>query len=111
GVAGLKRRLAAFREHYNVQGKRIPFGLVPMAPNLGRDIGDDLKIIATLKTWAADRPPVRAVVIDTASRSMRGADENSAKDMGVFVDNCENVARVLGCIVIVVHHAGKDAEK
>jgi hypothetical protein len=111
GVSGLKRRLAAFREHYKVKGRRIPFGLIPVAPNLGREIGDDLKLIETLKAWAQDRPPLRAIVIDTLSRSMRGADENSAKDMGVFVDNCENIARAFGCIVIVIHHAGKDADK
>ena len=49
-------------------------------------------------------------MIDTLSRSMRGVDENTAKDMGIFVDNCERIGRHFGCIVIVVHHAGKNAD-
>lgn len=111
GVTGFKRRLAAFREHYGVEGKGIPFGLIPLAPNLGREDGDDLKIIATLNDWLINKPPLRAIVIDTLSRSMRGADENTAKDMGVFVDNCERIGREFNCVVIVVHHAGKEAER
>lgn len=113
GVTGFKRRLAAFREHHGVKGKGVPFGLVPLAPNLGREVDDDIKIITTVKDWleTGRRPPLRAIVIDTLSRSMRGADENTAADMGVFVDNCERVARAFNCVVIVVHHAGKDIDK
>src|SRR5439155_4810247 len=112
GVTGFKRRLVAFRQHYGVEGKGMPFGLIPMAPNLGREDGDHAKMMATIRTWVATgKPDMRAIVIDTLSRSMRGAEENSAKDMGVFVGNCERIAREFGCIVIVIHHAGKDAEK
>jgi hypothetical protein len=111
GVSGFKRRLVAFREHYGVEGKGLPFGLIPVAPNLGREGGDDQRIIATLKDWLKNHPPLRAIVIDTLSRSMRGADENTARDMGVFVDNCERIGREFGCVVIVVHHAGKEAER
>jgi hypothetical protein len=111
GVTGFKRRLVAFRKHYGVEGKGAPFGLIPMAPNLGREDGDDLKMIDTVRDWVAGKPPLRAIVIDTLSRAVRGADENTAKDMGIFVDNCERLGREFGCIVIVVHHAGKDAEK
>src|SRR4051812_31243433 len=33
GVSGLKRRLATFRRHYKVDGKGVPFALIPVAPN------------------------------------------------------------------------------
>lgn len=112
GLSGFKRRLVAFREHYGVTGQGLPFGLIPAAPNLGREHGDDLKVIDTLRAWLkTGRPPLRAIVIDTMARAMPGLDDNLARDMGVLIDNCERIATAFGCIVILIHHAGKDADK
>ena len=49
----------------------------------------------------------RLVVIDTLARSMAGADENSAKDMGLVIDAAERIKRAAGCCVLLVHHTGK----
>jgi hypothetical protein len=51
------------------------------------------------------------VVIDTATRALRGLDENSAKDMGLFSAACEFIQRELKCTVIVIRHTGKDKER
>jgi AAA domain/Bifunctional DNA primase/polymerase, N-terminal len=51
----------------------------------------------------------QAVVIDTATRAMRGLDENSAKDMGMFSQTCDNIRDALDCAVIVIRHMGKDS--
>lgn len=113
GVSGFKRRMVAFRRHHGVEGTGVPFGLISTAPNLGQDSGDDQIIVDKIRAWhsSRERPPMRAIVIDTLTRSMRGADENTAKDMGVFVDNCARIGAAFDCIVIVVHHAGKDIER
>ena len=42
---------------------------------------------------------------------MSGGDENTARDMGVLVTNAEKLAARFGCIVILVHHAGKTADR
>ncbi len=47
------------------------------------------------------------VVIDTLARNMVGGDENSAKDMGLFVSGCDTVRQETGAAVAVVHHSGK----
>lgn len=113
GVSGIKRRLVAFRRHHGIEGQGLPFHLIPTVANLGSKEGDSHALVEAIRAWhgAQSRPPIRAIVIDTLSRSMRGADENTAKDMGVFVDNCERIARAFGCIVVVVHHAGKDLDR
>lgn len=51
------------------------------------------------------------VVIDTATRAMRGLDENSAKDMGLFSQTCDNIREALDCAVVVVRHTGKDRDR
>jgi hypothetical protein len=48
------------------------------------------------------------VVIDTATRALRGLDENSAKDMGMFSECCDFIKKELNCTVIAIRHTGKD---
>jgi hypothetical protein len=49
------------------------------------------------------------VVIDTMARSVTGMEENSAKDIGRFVEKCDLIRETFGCTVIVIHHSGKNA--
>jgi hypothetical protein len=42
---------------------------------------------------------------------MGEADENSARDMGRFVNRCAEIERHFGCVVVVVHHLGKNPER
>jgi RecA-family ATPase len=49
------------------------------------------------------------VVIDTVNRCAVGGDENSARDMGIFVDAAYKVREATGDgIVLALHHTGKD---
>jgi hypothetical protein len=38
---------------------------------------------------------------------MVGSDENSTRDMGLFIAACEHVKRELSCSVLIVHHTNK----
>ena len=49
------------------------------------------------------------VVVDTVARAAVGLDENSAKDMGLFVDGMETIRKAFDCTVLVVHHSTKSA--
>ena len=51
------------------------------------------------------------VVIDTLARCTLGGDENSAKDMGRFVNACDKIRETTGAAVLVVHHTGKNENK
>ena len=48
------------------------------------------------------------VVVDTLARCMPGADENSAKDMGLAVGNLDIIRRATSAAILVVHHTGKN---
>jgi RecA-family ATPase len=48
------------------------------------------------------------VIIDTLARCMIGGDENSARDMGLFVEACSRVQKT-GAAVMVIHHTGKNS--
>ena len=51
------------------------------------------------------------VIIDTVARSISGLDENSAKDLGLFVEACDDIRRKLKCTVVAIHHTGKDVAR
>lgn len=53
----------------------------------------------------------RLIVIDTLARCFLGGDENSAQDMGEFVEACNRVQRATGATVLAVHHTGKPRGK
>lgn len=51
------------------------------------------------------QPKLDLVIIDTLARNFLG-DENSAKEMGMFVEGCESIRRSLDTAVLVIHHEG-----
>lgn len=51
------------------------------------------------------------IVIDTLAMAFGGGDENTAKDMGVFVQNCRMIREATGAHVMIVHHSGKDSTR
>jgi hypothetical protein len=48
-----------------------------------------------------------AIVVDTLSRSMPGADENASRDMTAAVAAAQAIQEAIGCAVIVLHHGTK----
>ena len=49
--------------------------------------------------------PVRLIVIDTLRKATPGKSENDARDMSVFLQNCDALATAFRCHVNFVHHA------
>jgi hypothetical protein len=110
GVAGLKLRLRAAREHYGLP-KCDTFRIQPVTTKLIDPRKVD-SLIADIRADAAKVGlPVALVIIDTLARATPGVSENDAKDMGVVIDHCERIKKALGCTVLPVHHAGKDAAR
>lgn len=51
-------------------------------------------------------PDAGLIIIDTLNRNFGGLDENSTKDMTLFINNVDNIFRVTSKTSIVVHHTG-----
>jgi hypothetical protein len=69
---------------------------------------DDADALALIRDVQTHQPGCGLVVIDTLSRNMAGGNENAAEDMGAFVNLCDRISKELGCLVLIVHHTGKD---
>lgn len=113
GVSGFKRRLVAMRRHLGIEGHGVPFYMIENVPDLGSEATDLQQLLAELDAFVAQVCPEgpRAIALDTLARCMGEADENSARDMGRFVNRCAAIVRHLGCVVVVVHHVGKDPSR
>lgn len=111
GGVGFRKRVVAARNTRHIP-KHVPFALITSAPNLGTEQSDAPALIEAIKTQSATLGFVPGVVVlDTLARTIPGADENSSRDIGLFVRNADIIARDLGCLVLVVHHSGKTAER
>jgi hypothetical protein len=51
------------------------------------------------------------VIVDTLARHSRGAEENSSKDMGRYVEAIDEMAEATSAHISNVHHSGKDSSK
>lgn len=103
GVSGVGIRIDAWTGHHATSlDKGHPIYWLPQAVNL-TDLGE----VYALAELAAELGAV-LIVFDTLARCIVGADENSAKDMGVVVANLDRIRRTTGACVLAVHHSGKD---
>ena len=55
--------------------------------------------------------PVKLIVFDTLARCFGGNDENSARDMGSFINGCDVIKQAVGASVLIIHHTGKTEDK
>lgn len=102
GEAGFRRRVLAWersRGRNFTDRVRFTFGAFNLLE--GGDLSD-------LATSIAANGGCDALFIDTLNRAMPGADENSARDASTLVSSLGWLQRALGCLVVVVHHTGKN---
>lgn len=67
---------------------------------------------ANLEKWAVLREACRRlapvlVVIDTQARVTVGLEENSAKEMGIYIEAVRSIREATGACVLTVHHTGR----
>lgn len=102
GEAGFRRRVIAWetaRDRAFTKRVRFTFGAFNLLEG-----GD----ISALATAIKINGGCDALFIDTLNRATPGADENSARDASTLVANLGWLQRKLGCLVVVVHHTGKN---
>lgn len=104
GVAGLSRRLEAWRLHHG-HADPADLSILPHVPQLHNptDVADFIEAVGPA------RPAL--IIIDTLARAIVGVDENASKDMGEVVAQLDRIKEATGACVLVLHHTGKDAAR
>lgn len=102
-----KRRIRALKTYYGIDKTQNGFFMAPDAIDL-RESGS-VKIILNQFEQAGINPSW--VIVDTLARHMSGGDDNSSKDMGVIMENCNQLRQEIGGCLTVVHHPTKANEE
>lgn len=97
GQTGLGKRILAWNAAHNERVSGIHW--------LVNDVGK-LNHFEIKSAIASVVPNPALVVIDTLNRTSVGMDENSAKDMGEYLDTLEQLRVETGAAVVVIHHTG-----
>ncbi|MEC5291567.1 MULTISPECIES: AAA family ATPase [unclassified Aurantimonas] len=104
GASGFKTRVRAWMDRHGVPAsERGRFGLIPQSVKFMQV--EDVRKLG--RTMAAKMPKTVLVVVDTVSRALPGADENTQKEMTLFVAACDALKDAFGCVVLGVHHAAR----
>ena len=104
GASGIDDRLAAWEEENAVEIPPDRLQVFPDALQITNSKSDDLKNLLRV----VEDGDYSLIVLDTLARCAVGMDENSADDMGRFVDALERIKKASGACVLTVHHTGKD---
>jgi putative DNA primase/helicase len=105
GEAGMGKRIKAWHKHFQ---KPLPDALrfIIQPFNL---MSDDISELA--KTIMMANGNSGLVILDTLNRAASGADENSSVDMGNIISASKHLQSLLGGVVLLVHHTGKNTAK
>jgi RecA/RadA recombinase len=106
GAGGFRNRMAAYCLHNKISPKDLGVGVIHAAPNLLQK-DDALDVCKAITAWGG----ADVVIVDTFAQTTPGANENAAEDMGKALAHCKGIHRHTGAVVMLVHHAGKDAAR
>jgi RecA/RadA recombinase len=103
GAGGFRNRVQAYVSDKQLDMAALDMGVIHAAPNflLKEDALDVARSIGRASV----------IVVDTWAQTTPGGNENSGEDMGKALAHCKGLHRATGAVVILVHHAGKDASK
>ena len=107
GRQGVQRRIAAWRAHYGID---IPYGGIWVSEKRIEFDAKALSLAADDLKYIQDKTGngIDVMFIDTLARHMPSqGDENSARDMGGFVNSCDWLRDSFNSVATVVHHSGK----
>jgi hypothetical protein len=96
-----KRQWAWEKEHDKIPFEDAPFYTVLASPNLGTGDEDARELTRCIRILKIPSPGL--IVIDTLAQSLGGGDENGS-GMQMMIQNCNKLANLYHCFVLLVHH-------
>lgn len=103
GHHGLRGRIAAFKQEYGGNMKRL------WLSKEGCDLNTNEGYMRVVENVKGLPSVPKLIIVDTLHRFLRG-DENSAQDAKTMLDACGSLMLEFGCSVLLVHHTGVSEE-
>lgn len=111
-IAGMPRRVDAWIKHRGLtipDMTKVPFHFTTEF----NDLRTPTSTADFLRAVTHDIPgqTVKLVILDTLSRTLGAADENSAGEMNNALNHLEMIRAQMGCAIIVIHHTAKHTQQ
>lgn len=106
GEAGMNKRIEAWSLHHE---KNLPDCLQFITQQFNLLDGADVADVATAIISAGCAGGL--IILDTLARAAPGGDENSSSYMGSVIAAAKDLQNLVGGLVLLVHHSGKDTSK
>ena len=106
GHVGLERRFHAWQIHHGLD--RLPENIFLSTARIALDVAGGLRVESEVERMSTETGTTPALfVVDTLARAFPpGKDENSAKDMGEFINEVDRIRDRFNCVAVLVHHTG-----
>lgn len=102
GISGGARRLQAYETFHGIKiPENFKIGIQPTTFYKDEDV----------EALRAAIPMNSLVIVDTQSRVAAELDENSARDMNLFIGQCYRIAIDRQCCICLIHHTGKNSDR
>ena len=103
GHTGFKRRLQAIEDwnDFTIDRSNLRFSERPISIDTDKGINEIIVAIDAL-----EKPP-SLIIIDTLSRHLTCASENSNEEMARVIKRLDQIKRRYGCTIMIIHHTGK----
>jgi hypothetical protein len=110
GQDGLVQRIQAYQKYHGEgSGGLVQIFTEPFSLLNPQHIKGLIKLVEKLN--ASGEYYIGAIMIDTLNAASHEADENSSADMGKILEAVKQISSALACLVILIHHSGKDTTK
>ncbi|MFZ5762269.1 MAG: AAA family ATPase [Thermodesulfobacteriota bacterium] len=108
GHGGVARRIRAACIKRDLDPAVLPLFVSESAEDLGNP-SNVAQIIADLKALTGGK--LALLVIDTLASQFGQGDENSTRDMNLFLANVTKIRKSLSCSALIIHHSGHNSKE
>jgi SepF-like predicted cell division protein (DUF552 family) len=102
GESGFKNRVAAWELE---NGRPLPQDMFMVLQPFHITKPEDVNELAAAVPYGS------VVIVDTLNRAAPTSDENSSKEMGEILEACKHLQALIGGLVVLIHHTGKDTTR
>jgi putative DNA primase/helicase len=111
GGSAIFNRIAAIKQRFGYDDS-LPLAIIPAGVDLVSGQAGPAALVAAVKrAEAAFGRPVGKVTVDTVSRVLCGADENSSEAMGGLIRAADAIRAATGAHLTLIHHLPKDGTR
>jgi len=102
GESGFKNRVAAWELE---NGRPLPPDMFMVLQPFHITKPEEVEELAAAVPFGS------VVIVDTLNRAAPTSDENSSKEMGEILESCKHLQALIGGLVVLIHHTGKDTSR